>query len=241
VTARSGGVSTSELIDLEPWSVVEHLARTLQVHVADAQELVEVVSAEAVRIVPAACYAGVIITDPRRHLATVTATSSVPKRLDEVQQHVGRGPCLTAARKQIVVHMYDIATDKRWPPFCDAAAEVGVASMVCLPLYVDEQVLGTLSLYADRPEAFATDGAEPVARMLATLAALALAESHRTFQLRLALQNRDLIGQAKGILMHAHSLTADAAFLRLAQRSQHTNTKLVEVAARVVETGTLDD
>ena len=68
--------------------------------------------------------------------------------------------------------------------------------------------------------------------MLATLAALALAESHRTFQLRLALQNRDLIGQAKGILMHAHSLTADAAFLRLAQRSQHTNTKLVEVAAR---------
>jgi AmiR/NasT family two-component response regulator len=36
-------------------------------------------------------------------------------------------------------------------------------------------------------------------------------------------------------------LTAEAAFLRLAQRSQQTNTKLVEVAARVVETGTLDD
>jgi AmiR/NasT family two-component response regulator len=41
--------------------------------------------------------------------------------------------------------------------------------------------------------------------------------------------------------MRAHSLTAEAAFLRLAQRSQQTNTKLVEVATRVVETGTLDD
>jgi GAF domain-containing protein len=241
VASRSGGVATSELAEPEPWSVVEHLARTLRVHVADAQELVEVVSAEAVRIVPAADYAGVIITDRHRHLTTVTATGSVPKRLDEVQQQIGRGPCLTAARKQIVVRVHDVATDTRWPPFRDAAAEVGVASMVCLPLYVDEQVLGTLSLYADRPEAFAAAGAEPMARVLATLAALALAESHRTAELRRALQNRDLIGQAKGILMHAHALTADAAFLRLAQFSQSTNTKLVEVAARVVETGTLDD
>lgn len=240
MASRSGGVATSELAEPEPWSVVEHLARTLRVHVADAQELVEVVSAEAVRIVPAACYAGVIITDRHRHLTTVTATGGVPKRLDEVQQQTGRGPCLTAARKQIVVRVHDVATDTRWPPFRDAAAEVGVASMVCLPLYVDEQVLGTLSLYADRPEAFAA-GAEPMARVLATLAALALAESHRTAELRRALQNRDLIGQAKGILMHAHTLTADAAFLRLAQFSQSTNTKLVEVAARVVETGILDD
>jgi len=240
VSEDDGGMSTHGHGELEPWSVVEHLARTLKVHVVDAQELVEVVSAEAVRIVAAACGAGVVVTDPQRHLITVAATSAIPKRLDEVQQHVGRGPCITAARKQIVVRIHNVTTERRWPPFRDAAAQVGVASMLCLPLYVDEHVLGTLSLYADRPEAFAA-GAEPAARVLATLAALALAESRRTSQLHRALQNRDLIGQAKGILMHAHALTADAAFLRLAERSQHTNTKLVEIAARVVETGTLEE
>jgi AmiR/NasT family two-component response regulator len=48
--------------------------------------------------------------------------------------------------------------------------------------------------------------------MLATLAALALAEAQRTDQLRTAISNRDLIGQAKGILMERYKINADAAF-----------------------------
>jgi len=49
-----------------------------------------------------------------------------------------------------------------------------------------------------------------------------------------ALESRDLIGQAKGILMERHRITADDAFTRLTQISQNSNTKLVEVAAAVV-------
>ncbi|QYG92283.1 ANTAR domain-containing protein [Iamia sp. SCSIO 61187] len=52
--------------------------------------------------------------------------------------------------------------------------------------------------------------------------------------LRTALAGRDLIGQAKGILMERHGITADEAFERLVQISQTTNTKLGEVAALLV-------
>ena len=55
-----------------------------------------------------------------------------------------------------------------------------------------------------------------------------------------ALRNRDLIGQAKGILMSRHGVSADAAFEMLRTRSQHTNCKLVAVAEQVVETGSLE-
>jgi AmiR/NasT family two-component response regulator len=79
-----------------------------------------------------------------------------------------------------------------------------------------------------------------VGRGLATLAAFALAESRRAAQLERALQSRDVIGQAKGILMHRHALTADQAFQMLVRASQRTNTKLVDVAVEVTETGTLD-
>jgi AmiR/NasT family two-component response regulator len=49
--------------------------------------------------------------------------------------------------------------------------------------------------------------------------------------MRAAVVNRDLIGQAKGILMERHRITADTAFALLAEASQHRNVKLTEVAA----------
>ena len=145
---------------------------------------------------------------------------------------------MTAARKQIVVRIHDIADDTRWEQFRDAAVEVGVGSMLCVPMYVDEEVMGTLSLYGARPGAF-REGAEPIARVLAALFAIALAEARHLSRMERALQNRDLIGQAKGILMHSHGIGGDAAFEMLRTHSQRTNSKLLTVAARVVEAGTL--
>ena len=55
--------------------------------------------------------------------------------------------------------------------------------------------------------------------------------------LRLALESRQRIGQAVGVLMERHRTTPDAAFAELARWSQHRNLKLREVAHFVVETG----
>ena len=43
-----------------------------------------------------------------------------------------------------------------------------MGSMLCVPLFVDDRMLGTLSFYGEQPDAF-REHAEPVARMLATL------------------------------------------------------------------------
>jgi len=54
-----------------------------------------------------------------------------------------------------------------------------------------------------------------------------------------ALGNRDVIGQAKGILMERRGITADAAFAVLARVSQAENTKVAEIARRLAQTGEL--
>jgi GAF domain-containing protein len=221
------------------WSTVEQLVRTLRVPAADAEYLVSGIVGEAVRIVPAARDAGLIVTDPDSNLKTVFASGSVPRELDDLQVRLGTGPCLTAARKQIVVRMHDIAADTRWPEFCRTAQQHAVGSMLCVPLFVDDQLLGTLSFYGAKPDAF-RDGAEPAARVLAALAAVALADSFHRARMERALGNRDLIGQAKGIIMCRHGVRADEAFEVLRRRSQRTNRKLVAVAEQVVETGMLD-
>jgi GAF domain-containing protein len=235
----ANGVERDGADSVHAWSIAERLARTLRVPATGPDELVATVTAEAVELVEAARSCGVIITGHHGDLEVVATTDPVPRHLDEVQQDVGAGPCLTAARKQIVVRMHDVRTDTRWPGFREAAGEMGVASMLCLPLYVDDGVLGTMSLYGTEPDVF-REGAEPVARLLAALTAIALAESRLAEQLRVAMHSRDLIGQAKGILMREHRITAEEAFVLLRRSSQHSNTKLVDVALRVTETGTLD-
>jgi GAF domain-containing protein len=227
-----------EADELEPWSLAEQLARTLRATGTPPRHVVETISAEAVRTVPGARNCGVIAVEPGSRLRVVATTGPVPEHLDLLQQELGTGPCLTAARKQIVVRIHDMAADTRWPRFREAAVDHGVASMLCLPLHVDDDLLGTLSLYGAEQGAF-REGAEPVARLLSALAAVAMAESKHAEQLRRALHSRDLIGQAKGILMRERGITAEHAFALLRERSQNTNTKLVDLARSVIEAGTL--
>lgn len=52
--------------------------------------------------------------------------------------------------------------------------------------------------------------------------------------LKAALESRDLIGQAKGVLIVAMRCTAETAFATLVQQSQLENRKLVDIAAEVV-------
>ena len=54
-------------------------------------------------------------------------------------------------------------------------------------------------------------------------------------QLRQALQSRDVIGQAKGILMERRGISADEAFDVLRRASQSLNIKLTTVAQTLVD------
>lgn len=54
-----------------------------------------------------------------------------------------------------------------------------------------------------------------------------------------AVQNRDLIGQAKGILMVREGCSADDAFLMLVEASQRRNVKVVEIAAEITQATTM--
>ena len=216
---------------------LEILARALHVKNAELQPTLEAIASAAVTMLSPARYAGLTILS-RGELIPRATTGEPPLLLDRLQQRLGDGPCVHAAKHQSVLRIEDTRQDERWPEFCVEAARLNVRSMLCVPLWVDERGLGALSLYADQAAAF-TDLHERVTILLATFAALALAEAQRADQMHDALGNRDVIGQAKGILMERHGVTADAAFGVLSRVSQAENMKLAEIARRFVETGKL--
>lgn len=218
-------------------SSLEVVARALHVQDARLQPTLDAIVSAAGSILNVGRDAGLILLE-RGKLVPQATTGRAPLHLDLHQQQTEQGPCIEAARRQVVIRIDDTRSDPRWPSFMAEARQLGVLSQLCIPLWVDERCLGTLSLYAGESAAF-TGLDERITAMFATMAALALAAAQQAEQLRAAVLNRDLIGQAKGILMERHRITADAAFALLAGASQHRNIKLSEVAADLVATGEL--
>jgi GAF domain-containing protein len=216
---------------------LEIMARALHVKNAELQPTLEAIAATAVAMLSPARYAALTVLS-RGELIPRASTAETPLLLDRLQRRLGVGPCIDAAKHQSVFRVDDTRQEFRWPEFCAEAERLNVRSMLCVPLWIDERGLGALSLYADQAAAFG-ESHERVTVLLATFAALALAEAQRADQMHDALGNRDVIGQAKGILMERHGVTADAAFGVLSRVSQAENMKLAEIAHRFVETGTL--
>jgi AmiR/NasT family two-component response regulator len=110
--------------------------------------------------------------------------------------------------------------------------------MLSFQLFVAGDNLGALNLYARSPNAFDTESVE-IGLLIAAHAAVAFAEGRKMGQMHDALASRDLIGQAKGILMERCKITAAQAFILLGQSSSCTNTKLITVAEHLTGTGEL--
>lgn len=71
----------------------------------------------------------------------------------------------------------------------------------------------------------------------ATHAAVALIADDERLQFQSALASRDIIGQAKGMIMERFAVDAVRAFELLRSLSQNTNTRLAEVAEELVSRG----
>src|SRR5438552_11392276 len=225
--------------------VLAAAARALSA-VTTIQETLDVIVALAVEVIPGADLAGFSLVAPES-IRTPSSNGPIVVELDSLQAELGEGPCLSAIAEQTVCYSPDLSTDARWPRFAPAAAELGMGSLLAEPLFVGDRILGALNLYSRRVDAF--DEADMATALLfSTHAAIALSQAQTragdvelTRQLREAIESRDVIGQAKGILMERERVDADVAFDMLRRASQRLNIKLRDVAGRVVHARDADD
>jgi GAF domain-containing protein len=216
--------------------VMSRVARRLQEEHGDVEATLQAITATAVRVVPHAEECSISYVIGRSKVEPRASTSDLPREVDALQERIKQGPCLDAVWEQEVVRVDDVAADDRWPEFARQASALGVGSMMCFRLFVEGDQLGGLNMYAGRPGAF-DEESQDVGQMFAAHAAVAVAGAEHEQNLRTAVSSRDVIGQAKGILMERHKLTADQAFAVLARASQELNRKLADVAREVTDTG----
>ena len=145
-------------------------------------------------------------------------------------------------------HLSDAAADPRWPEFSAAMVKAGICSCLLLPLPSSRGSAGAFALFSSKVGAF-EDTTYDVVLLFAMHAGVAF-DNAQLFhhakalvgQLQTALETRELIGQATGLLMHKYGLGSDVAFQVLKRGSQNANVKVREVAAQFItaqERGTL--
>jgi transcriptional regulator with GAF, ATPase, and Fis domain len=213
---------------------LEQLAADL-VEVPDVDDTLDGALQLAIRVAPCDA-ASLSLHHQGRELQTTAASDPVAERAHELQLELGEGPCVDAVWDHDDVNVVlQVPDDRRWPRWGPHAAELGLASLIAVRLFTTERSIGVLDLYSYRKRDYDNDDVL-AARVIAARVSAAVANARHQANLRQAIDSRNLVGQAQGILMERYALSADAAFAVLRRYSQEQNRKLHTVAQQLIET-----
>lgn len=193
---------------------------------------------------------GLLLVDHRGVLNLVAASTESARLLELFQLQNSEGPSLDSYRTGQPVQCPDLAAARtRWPSFVRTAQRAGYVAACALPMRLREEVIGTLSLFQGAPGEGAAVAPVPLddetielGQALANAATIGVLH-HRAVvqhtlvseQLQIALDNRVIIEQAKGILSARQNITVEAAFTLLRDYARGHDQLLRDVAQAVID------
>ena len=185
--------------------------------------------------------AGLMLADADRHLRNVAASDDRFRHLEDLQIEHQEGPCVDAFENKELVGAEDLSTDGRWPDFSGAALERNVRAVLASPLPYNQDAVGVVAVLSEDRRPWSPEG-ELALLAFTDLAALLIAsimqgeeQSGLALQLQGALDSRQVIEQAKGVLMERHNLSPRAAYDRLRAQARAERRKLGVLCAEVVD------
>lgn len=174
--------------------------------------------------------------------STVCATDAVSDDLEDLQDTIGEGPAVDAARDARAVLVPDLAkAGRRWPGFAPSAWDLGVRALFVLPLGAGALRLGTLALYRAAPGDLGADEFKD-ARTLVDVASVLLTvdppndESAAAFVWVLGDESRfrPEVHQAVGATMVHLDVGPREAFARLCAHAYASDTPMAVVAREIL-------
>jgi GAF domain-containing protein len=219
--------------ELELAEVLGEVARVLAIERHDPERTYRRICVLAAQTLEGCESAGMSLVRGRS-IQSLAGTDQVPEDMDRFQQEAGQGPCMDAIRGKAVFSTGRVSQEQRWPEFTRRARNAtGIESILSFRLFVEEDTMGALNLYSTKVDAF-DDHDQAVGAVFAAHAAVAMQAARREEDLERMAATRDIIGQAKGMLMAREGVDEEQAFEMLRRASQRLNVKLRDVAQRMV-------
>jgi len=235
-TATSGGID--RLADDEH----AEISAMLLMAGGDLEGLLAGVARLAVDFFVACDVADIILIRDHKAFAR-GASDAIALELDPAQFSSG-GPGVNAYSIGRTCHVASIRTETRWPAFTRIATELGIHSVMAIPITVQGSTIGALSLYS-RTELSFSETDSQVGRYFVERVGVAVANTESyaaTVQnaeaLRTAMISRTTIDRATGILMAERHCAAERALDLLVERSQRESRTLSAIAQELVDQAT---
>src|SRR6201992_3135638 len=190
--------------------------------------------------------AGLMLTDDEQQLRSVAASDDRLAHLEELQIEHDEGPCSAAYADKQLVGAEDLTSDSRWPNFSGAAVSRQVRAVLASPLPYNQDAVGVVTVVSGKSRPWSAEG-ELALLAFTDLAALLIAsmmqsqeKSELATQLQGALDSRQIIEQAKGVLLGRHGIPPRVAFEQLRAQARSERRKVSVLCAEVVSSATRD-
>jgi GAF domain-containing protein len=184
--------------------------------------------------------AGLMLADTDQHLRNVAASDDRFRHLEELQIRHHEGPCLDAFERKELISAEDLTADGRWPSFSAAAQARRVQAVLASPLPYNQDAVGVVAVLSQDRRPWSPEG-EVALLAFTDLAALLIAsmmqseeQTSLALQLQGALDSRQVIEQAKGVLIERYGLSPRAAYDQLRSRARAERLKLGVLCAEIV-------
>lgn len=206
--------------------------RTLATKLEAVAELVQ-------RSVPQCDSASISLT-VQESMFTGATSSQLAIEADLVQYGVDEGPCLSSARRQTPIRVDALQHDERFVHFAPGAIEIGIESVLSMPLVSDGRTVGSFNLYSRAPSAFRPDDPERVSGLLAyavdLIATSTLYEASVEVLARLVetVRRAGQVEIAVGLLIFTRGMSPSVAFEHLRHHAAAQGASVVDLAEDLI-------
>jgi GAF domain-containing protein len=190
------------------------------------------ITAAAVEVLPDVQLASITVRHPDDRLETFAPTDDILCEVDAGQYELREGPCYEAATDSVHVTAPNLAADPRFPRYAPVALRAGIRAQAGIRLFDAEGGAGALNLYSRSVGAFEDLGL--LGPLFAHQSAVALEYARLVDNLEKAIESRQRIGQAVGLVMERYGLNEARAFAVLTRLSQERNVKLRMIAEEII-------
>ena len=202
-------------------------------HRGTLDQVLEGLVVGATRIFPEVDHAAVHVTHHSGQIDNLAMTGHLARELSELQEWLREGPTHDAITGADTVTLHGDQPDDRWPRYTAAAAGLGLRAQLAVRLYGHTRTAGTMTFFSTSALRFGPD-TRAVVEVYAGHVGAVLGRAQSDDQWLSAVDARQVIGQATGIVMERRGVGAEVAFSQLVRISTDGNVKLREVARRVV-------
>ena len=176
-----------------------------------------------------------LVDEERQELNISAARCSSEDYLHRMPLKIEESLIGRVVRERQAIIIDNVLEEKQYR-YPELARKTGLASLLSVPMFTRDTVIGTINIYTREVHHFAEDEVDFV-KVVAGQAAIAIENARlmsETLEAKRALETRKVVERAKGIMQHKYHVTEEDAYLKLRNESRRLRRPMRDLAEAII-------